>query len=290
MRIADLLIGLGLSTRDSIHLFREGTRDRADIRVFRCDRSHVIFLETDDHVTSSYYSQMSAFDYWGQGTRADATRATARDDTRRAGLIQPLIQNRRWLDIGTGTGGLLDLAGGGCARVVAVEPQPVARTALQAAGYDVHADVCEIRGQSFDLITLFHVFEHLPHPIDFLRSLKRLLASGGRICIEVPHARDLLIEFLMNEPFIKFTLWSEHLILHSRASLQRFVEESGLRCRDVAGIQRYPLANHLHWLAKGKPGGHDIWAQLSDPDIDRAYATMLARLDHTDTLLAWIEA
>ena len=32
----------------------------------------------------------------------------------------------------------------------------------------------------------------------------------------------------------------------------------------VIGYQRYPLANHVGWLAEGKPGGHERRHSLSD--------------------------
>jgi 2-polyprenyl-3-methyl-5-hydroxy-6-metoxy-1,4-benzoquinol methylase len=290
MKIAESLIALGLCDRDSVHLFREGTRDCDNIRVFACKKSGVIFLESDDHVTSKHYQNMAGFSYWGSNTRADALRSTRRDDERRAGLIGPLAKDKRWLDIGTGAGGILDLVASTCAEVAAVEPQAAARHALEKEGYTVLASLDDAREAHFDLITLFHVYEHVPDPINFLRSVKRRLAPGGRVYIEVPHARDFLIAFLGCEAFIKFTLWSEHLILHTRESLQHFIAASGFSRCDISGLQRYPLANHLHWLATGKPGGHEKWPMLSGEQLDTAYAAMLARLDYSDTLWACAQA
>lgn len=40
--------------------------------------------------------------------------------------------------------------------------------------------------QPFDIITLIHVFEHLPHPTQWLKDLKRLLTPNGIIIIQVP--------------------------------------------------------------------------------------------------------
>ena len=44
-----------------------------------------------------------------------------------------------------------------------------------------------------DIITMFHVLEHLPNQVDTLKSLKSKLRRGGKIIIEVPHAQDFLI-------------------------------------------------------------------------------------------------
>ena len=113
-----------------------------------------------------------------------------------------------------------------------------------------------------------------------------MLTSGGKVVIEVPHARDFLLSFLDSAPFRSFTLWSEHLLLHTRESLRRYLEESGFREITIRGFQRYPLANHLHWLAQERPGGHQQWSMLRNAELDTAYGKMLSDLDFTDTLIA----
>lgn len=40
--------------------------------------------------------------------------------------------------------------------------------------------------KQFNLITLIHVFEHLPHPKNWLEKIRRLLAPNGMILIQVP--------------------------------------------------------------------------------------------------------
>ena len=45
----------------------------------------------------------------------------------------------------------------------------------------------------FDVITMFHVLEHIPYQIDTLKVLKSKLKNKGKIIIEVPHAEDFLI-------------------------------------------------------------------------------------------------
>jgi hypothetical protein len=87
-------------------------------------------------------------------------------------------------------------------------------------------------------------------------------------------------------PFLNFTLWSQHLILHTRTSLRRFLEGAGFGSIEIGGVQRYPLANHLYWLLKKKPGGHEKWAFLRSGLLDRVYGGALNGIDRTDTLIA----
>ena len=74
------------------------------------------------------------------------------------------------------------------------------------------------------------------------------------------------------------------MILHTRHSIRILLELVGLEQITIAGIQRYPLANHLYWLSEGKPGGHHKWAELRTSDLDDAYENMLNQIDGTDTL------
>ena len=57
-----------------------------------------------------------------------------------------------------------------------------------------------------------------------LKEFKTHLNPGGILIVEVPHAKDFLLSNLKNEDFKNFTLWSQHLILHTRESLQRFLQ------------------------------------------------------------------
>lgn len=61
----------------------------------------------------------------------------------------------------------------------------------------------------------------------------------------------------------------------------------GLKNVQIAGVQRYPLSNHLNWLLNGKAGGHKSLFSLIDSDtLFDAYQNELARIDATDTLVA----
>ena len=284
-QIVELLTGLGLSSVEDLEPFHPATRDRSDVSVYRCRRSEVIILSSVDHMSSDHYEKKEQFIFGQTSDRISAVKASLDDTDRRARQIRPLVVNKRWLDVGTGHGGILDQLAGLATSATAVEPQRKAREALAASGYHVIPDLKDISGV-YDLITLYHVFEHLTEPIAFLRALEPLLAPQGKLIIEVPHARDLLLTSVRCEAFKRFTLWSEHLILHTRKSLMAFIQAAGFNFCEMAGCQRYPLANHLHWLANQKPGGHLVWAHLRDPGLDAAYEAKLSSIDRTDTLVA----
>jgi hypothetical protein len=101
----------------------------------------------------------------------------------------------------------------------------------------------------------------------------------------VPHARDALFTLYDCDAFKRFTFWSEHLVLHTRQSLAILLKAAGYPVAQIIVYQRYPLANHLYWLSKRAPGGHQIWKMLSRADLDMAYSGALSTIDGTDTLV-----
>ena len=55
----------------------------------------------------------------------------------------------------------------------------------------------------------------------------------------------------------------------------------------IEGIKRYPLSNHLNWLANGMAGGHMSLLSVLDSDVlFESYQSSLARIDATDTVVA----
>jgi len=284
-KIIEQLISLNIASTDSFIPFHPRTRDRADIAVLRCSRSGVMVLANADATDRHVYEDRDDLSYWNAATRQEAKNLTWQDDERRADQFGALLRGKTWLDVGTGLGALLDLMDGKVKSMAAVEPQSGPRRELAKLGYQTFQTIEDVPSKSYDIITLFHVFEHIPNPLEALRTISSKLVKGGKLVMEVPHARDALISWYGSEPFKNFTFWSEHLILHTRESLRAFVRAAGFENLLVEGYQRYPLSNHLHWLAQAKPGGHLEWGQFQDSDLDSAYHKVLSKLDLTDTLI-----
>jgi SAM-dependent methyltransferase len=285
-KIKDLLIQLGICEEASIESYYPQVRDRDDVAVLKCNKSGVIFLSKSSHMDLCHYEEKEGFQYWSSNDRQAAINQGLEDTIRRKKLLQTIVSNCKWLDIGTGAGGILDELSSLASTIAAVEPQKIVRNNLKKLGYDVYPNIESVNASNFDLVTLFHVFEHFTNPLEDLKSIFQRMASKGKILIEVPHANDFLISFLEHESFKKFTFWSEHLILHTRNSLNRFLEKAGFKEIVIDGCQRYPLSNHLYWLSKNQPGGHQRWNFLRTKELDRAYSRMLAQIDKTDTLIA----
>ena len=130
--IKRLLIDLDICKESSIEKYYPQVRDRNDISVLKCSKSGVIFLSRSDHMNISYYEDKKEVRYrWSAGDRKHDVNIGHEDKIRRKSLFQHIIANKKWLDIGTGSGGILDELSVLASGTVAVEPQKVARESLK---------------------------------------------------------------------------------------------------------------------------------------------------------------
>ena len=109
--------------------------------------------------------------------------------------VAPPGNGRRLLDIGCGSGTFLKLAQEAGFQVKGLEASPEAGEAAGKIlpGRVVVGDERELirSGATFQLLTLFHVLEHLPRPLHYLRRIRRLLAGGGGLVIQVPNSHSI---------------------------------------------------------------------------------------------------
>ncbi len=97
------------------------------------------------------------------------------------------------LDIGCGTGDFLKTASDKSWQVLGIEPNEQARTIANVKTNNSVFDLeklDQLKDNSFDVITLWHVLEHLPNLDQQLSTLKRLLKPNGAIIIAVPNYKS----------------------------------------------------------------------------------------------------
>lgn len=280
---------LGLVSNKTVELFSSQTRDNNNLEVWRDTVSEVIFIKDsyvgDEVYTESQYVKETPVD---EGPRSYEDQ---RNLDRRLQSFKHYAWGKDICDFGCGSGLFIEAVKDSCSSVLGVELQTRFLNSMKSRGIPCTNSLEEIPNSSLDCIFSFHVLEHLPNPLDTLKVLKNKLRPGGLLILEVPHSRDILLSgSIASESFKKFTLWSQHLILHTRESLRVFLSHSGFKNISIKGVQRYPLTNHLFWLAHNRPGGHvGALSELDSNNLYEAYADSLARIDRNDTLIGIAE-
>lgn len=99
-------------------------------------------------------------------------------------------KGKNLLDVGCGTGGFLAVTKKRGWTGFGIEPNVQARNIGNKKTDDRIFDVnklLEFDAESFDVITLWHVLEHLPNLEDQISLLKKLLKANGTLIIAVPN-------------------------------------------------------------------------------------------------------
>ena len=278
-KIFETLESLGLAATETTEVYSKKTRDIPGLTVYKDTNSEVIHID-------DYMPDLAVY-MKGEYHRGGVNYERYTDATRREESFKEHYIGLDVLDFGCGEGIFLERIGSKAKSIIGVEVEERCVSGLNDKGIRCVKSLPDIDNESLDSIFMFHVLEHLPEPIEMLPALRDKLRPGGSLIVEVPHARDFLLYSLGLDAFKDFTLWSQHLMLHTRESVRRFLVESGFQIGVIYGQQRYSLANHMTWAAKQKPGGHKgplHW--LDTPELNRIYGETLAKSDQTDTLIA----
>jgi 2-polyprenyl-3-methyl-5-hydroxy-6-metoxy-1,4-benzoquinol methylase len=94
------------------------------------------------------------------------------------------------LDIGAGTGDFLSVAKKDGWKITGVEPSDRAKAIAKNKGVSFVSETSELENQSFDIITMWHVLEHVPDLDKQIKELKRLLKPTGTLLIAVPNFKS----------------------------------------------------------------------------------------------------
>jgi SAM-dependent methyltransferase len=140
------------------------------------------------------------------------------------------VKSGRLLDVGAGTGAFLHHMQRQGWQVNGLEPDPAARERA-ATQYQLNLlppdQLWQMPEGSMDIITLWHVLEHVHRLQDYLMQLKKLLKPGGHLLIAVPNytSRDA------KAYGAAWAAWDvpRHLYHFSPASMKQLIEKHGMK-------------------------------------------------------------
>jgi len=228
------------------------------------------FLYTDpkpsDKDLKAYYSDVGYISHNNQlRSFVDAMYHVARYVSlkRKIRLIKPfMLKSGALLDIGAGTGHFVRSASLAGWDVTGIEPSSTAREIANSKGrclvFDEEALGAFSEG-SFDVITLWHVLEHLPSPLESIEVFKKLLKPNGRIFVAVPNYKSYDSRYFKN-------FWAaydvpRHLWHFSKNSIIKVFSKSQMSLEST-----HPMLMDAYYVSmlsnKYKSGSHKILNSL----------------------------
>ena len=180
------------------------TRDKK-IKVFKDVKSKIIFVEKYA-TTNNYYSSIKYADDARKKNNklsikirnvktlsGNISTPIIEDDYRRVKQFENMIKNKNILDLGCGWGGFLrNLKNYKSLNGVELRKENINFIRSNIKKINISNNINSFE-KNFDIITMFHVLEHIPFQIETLKILKSKLKRKGKIIIEVPHAEEFLI-------------------------------------------------------------------------------------------------
>lgn len=161
-----------------------------------------------------------------------------------------LVNPKSILDFGCGTGAFLEHCRTQNLKIFGVEPSESAREqARRNTGLGIKANIAEITG-TFDVITLWHVLEHVTDMHATIQQLKSRLNQNGTMFIAVPNLESYdAKEYL--EHWAAYDV-PRHLWHFSRSTMQRLLQHHQL---NLSGTIPMPLDAYYVCLLSEKYRG-----------------------------------
>ena len=138
------------------------------------------------------------------------------------------------LDIGAGTGDFLTEAKKRGWKVSGAEPNFTARELALKKGVSLKKDTASFQNEEFDVISLWHVLEHVPDLDVQINELYRLLKKNGLLVIAVPNFKSYDAK-IYKEHWAAFDV-PRHLYHFSRTSIHKLFSEFGFRVISEKGL------------------------------------------------------
>jgi 2-polyprenyl-3-methyl-5-hydroxy-6-metoxy-1,4-benzoquinol methylase len=138
------------------------------------------------------------------------------------------------LDIGAGTGHFGALAKQNSWTVSGIEPNEGARNVAAAKGILFFDQIQNVENNAFDVITMWHVLEHVPDLEEQITELKRVLKPNGTLIIAVPNFHSYDAKYYKR-------FWAgydvpRHLWHFSKKSIAKLFQE-----RNMEVVQMLPM-------------------------------------------------
>lgn len=137
------------------------------------------------------------------------------------------VSDKRLLDIGAGTADFLLAAQKAGWKTWGIEPNALAQQNAVEKGVSLLASLNDVAGQKFNVITLWHVLEHLPDLETDIEQICNLLEDDGTLIIAVPNFNSLDANYY-KEHWAAFDV-PRHLWHFSKTAIEKIFSKNQMR-------------------------------------------------------------
>ena len=135
------------------------------------------------------------------------------------------------LDIGAGTGDFLVVAKENGWQITGIEPSSKAKEIAINKGVFFVDNSSILENNAFDVITMWHVLEHVPDIENQIKELKRLLKPNGTILIAVPNFNSFDAQHY-GQYWAAYDV-PRHLWHFSKTAIQKLFEKEDMKLVDI---------------------------------------------------------
>jgi 2-polyprenyl-3-methyl-5-hydroxy-6-metoxy-1,4-benzoquinol methylase len=225
--------------------------------VLKCARCGLVFVDPVPDLTdlSTHYDK----DYYAGWMMDTQQEKRLRMWDRRLKKVEKRCKPGRLLDVGCATGAFLQLAQNNGWEVRGTE---YSAYAAKYAGDHLRTDIfcgelidARYKEAFFDVVTFWHVLEHVTDPTRYLQEARRILKPSGLLVIAVPNVNDYIMQaayrIVKGRPLRLFTKGEReiHLFHFSADTLRACLKKTGFD--DIRIIPDYGITEYSKQLVNG---------------------------------------
>jgi 2-polyprenyl-3-methyl-5-hydroxy-6-metoxy-1,4-benzoquinol methylase len=147
------------------------------------------------------------------------------------GMIKPHLTNNKLLDVGCGTGHFLKHCQEQGIATAGIEVSDDAREAAKKNSLRVEKSISDLANEKFNVITMWHVLEHIYNLEETLAQLKDRLEENGIIFIAVPNWQSLDANHY-REHWAAYDV-PRHLWHFSKDTMKTLLDRTGFKVKDI---------------------------------------------------------